>query len=166
MKKTRTMRLAKRLTILFLLTCSLIAVHAGARPVVTNPCNECTADYQRCTDDVAGAYFSCSGSESASTEACYFFTHSFFYQCIQSCSIFTDPEQNGICISNCYDTRTENLANCADTQDQTIDACDEYRQEATFWCEIKEIECQIFFCYRDDDDGYGDFGPYTGPGGN
>jgi hypothetical protein len=157
MKKTRTLRLAKRLAILFMLICGLIAVHARARTIGMTPCSECTSGHERCIADVGGAFFSCSASESASTVACYFFTQSFFNQCIQGCSIFTDPGQNGTCTANCFDTRSENLANCADTQDETIEACNDYREFTTGWCDIKKIECQLAFCYIPDDDGNVDF---------
>lgn len=166
MKKTRSLRLAKRLFILLILTCGLIAVHTQALTTVVDLCSQCTDDFNRCNSDVEGAYFSCTAGNTVLSPFCINYTLSTYYDCSEDCSIFSsEPGVYTTCTNRCFESYAEGMESCVNTEIQTTEACNEYRSNATNWCQEKDFECVVYFCFRDIDGG-GGFGPYTGTGGN
>jgi hypothetical protein len=151
MTKKRTLRLAIRLFMLLILTCGLIALQSRARAVLTDQCEECVGDYERCTRDVAGAYYSCRSSNTANSTSCNTYLLRNYLECVEGCTIFGDPNQVTTCQNNCYDAYARNLEGCYTNQINGSYACDDYRASASNWCESQRLDCLLTYCFTDED---------------
>jgi len=166
MRKTRKLRLAKRLSLLLILTCTLIALHVHAQST-PDLCDQCEGDYERCREDARGAVFSCGSSATASSSSCIAYAGSVYNTCTTGCGVFLNESMFGDlvpyynCMADCAGDWLENLDSCSDTLDTTNNACDDLDTSYNAWCEQKHSECRAYFCEDE-----GGFQPFSGPRGN
>lgn len=142
MRKIRTLHITKRLGLLFLLICGLVAAHSNAPSAsAAGDCLICGQIYDGCKQESSGALSSCVSIMSTQTSGCLTSASQTRTSCRNTATVFTEPRRTEE-IQECDRQYNETTAACSRELDQRADQCTADHVTRSVYCVTVREGCR------------------------